>query len=308
MWCDKCQAEVAAEVSPDNRIRCATCSSDISPARTLRTTSRTQEARELLERWSNQRAVDPFGPVVAPERHIGQPAFTRPPLEDESPRSVPAPSVFRLDTPHFEPALTSPQPAAEAPQRERVPLPHARPEPAPEFSRHPMATQPHSVSPPTRVHSYHDLPAQSPHFDVESFVHRRQDKSNWVAVAGQLLAYGGVALLTVGTVLVLWGYFGGPEGYTPAGWLVSTAGQMLLFLGIVTLVSGGIEHTAHEVRSEIRRLGDKMVRIEQSTRDHSLRGPSIPAERFAEGQGDEYESSRQHALAGQGDWSRGNRR
>jgi hypothetical protein len=89
---------------------------------------------------------------------------------------------------------------------------------------------------------------------------------------GQLLAYSGVGLLTIGTVLVLWGYFGDIEQYASTGWLVSTAGQMLLLLGIVTLVAGGMQQTTHEVSQRIEHLGGKIIRIEQST-DKILRGP-----------------------------------
>jgi hypothetical protein len=89
---------------------------------------------------------------------------------------------------------------------------------------------------------------------------------------GQLLAYGGVCLLTVGTALVLWGYFGGPTHYAPTGWLVTTAGQMLLFLGVVTLISGGMQQTTHEVSARVEHLGGRMIRIEQ-TAEKLLRGP-----------------------------------
>jgi hypothetical protein len=105
---------------------------------------------------------------------------------------------------------------------------------------------------------------------------------NAAALVGQLLAYGGVLGLTVGTAMVVWGYFGGPQSFAPTGWLIATLGQMLLFLGVVTLVSGGMEQTTEEVARRIDRLGERLIRIEQASRDHALRGPSIPAERFAE--------------------------
>jgi hypothetical protein len=81
-----------------------------------------------------------------------------------------------------------------------------------------------------------------------------------------------VGVLTVGTALVLWGYFGGPADYAPTGWLVATAGQMLLFLGVVTLVSGGMQQTAHEVSARVQLLGNRMVRIEE-TAQQLLQGP-----------------------------------
>ena len=80
---------------------------------------------------------------------------------------------------------------------------------------------------------------------------------------GQLCAYGGVAVLTLGTVMVLSGYFGGPTNYAPTGWLVAAVGQMLLFLGVVTLVSGGMEQTVDEVSWRIDHLAEQIMHLEQ---------------------------------------------
>ena len=93
-------------------------------------------------------------------------------------------------------------------------------------------------------------------------------ESTW----GQLLAYAGVAVLTIGTALVVWGYLGGPPSYAPTGWLVATAGQMLLLLGVVTLVAGGMQQTTHEVSSRVAHLNGRVIRIEQ-TANELLRGP-----------------------------------
>lgn len=93
-------------------------------------------------------------------------------------------------------------------------------------------------------------------------------ESTW----GQLLAYAGVAVLTIGTALVIWGYLGGPPTYAPTGWLVATAGQMLLLLGVVTLVAGGMQQTTHEVTSRVAHLNGRVIRIEQ-TANELLRGP-----------------------------------
>jgi hypothetical protein len=124
-----------------------------------------------------------------------------------------------------------------------------------------------------------DQPHESmsaPHFDLETFstsaAGRKPGRQE--SVFGQLLAYLGVGLLTVGTALVVWGYFGGAEvqRYQSTGWLISTAGQMLLFLGVVTLVSGGMQQTTHEVSQRVEYLGGRMLRIEQSTQE-ILKGP-----------------------------------
>ena len=97
-----------------------------------------------------------------------------------------------------------------------------------------------------------------------------------------MLAYAGVLALTIGAVFVILGYFGGPEwqSYTPTGWLLTTTGQMLLFLGVVTLVSGGMEQTTEEVARRIDRLGERFIRIEWAAGNHALKGPNLPAEQF----------------------------
>jgi sulfite exporter TauE/SafE len=134
----------------------------------------------------------------------------------------------------------------------------------------------------TRLHPQHESTEPSPHFDIQgSLLGNERKKTNWTLVVGQLVAYAGVALLTVGTTLIVWSYFGGPANYAPTGWLTTTAGQMLLFLGVVTLVSGGMEQTSEEVRTRIERLGERIIRIEQIARDQALRGPYIPAEYYA---------------------------
>ncbi len=137
---------------------------------------------------------------------------------------------------------------------------------------------------PHRIDAAHAEEPSQPHFDVQSIVHQAAPrKPNSTSMAGQFLAYAGVLGLTIGTAMVVWGYFGGPPHFTPTGWLITTAGQMLLFLGVVTLVSGGMEQTTDEVSRRIEWLGERLIRIEQASHDHALRGPSIPAERFAEG-------------------------
>ena len=96
------------------------------------------------------------------------------------------------------------------------------------------------------------------------FISLADKSTRWVTLVGQIFAYIGVAGLTVGTSLILMGYFGGPVNYATTGWLVATAGQMLLFLGVITLVSGGMEQTTQEVARRIDTLGERLVRIEQA--------------------------------------------
>ena len=112
-----------------------------------------------------------------------------------------------------------------------------------------------------------------PHFDLQAFLAQDKQKpgkseSTW----GQVLAYAGVGLITVGTTLVLWGWFGQVAHYAPTGWLICTVGQMLLFLGVTTLISGGMQQTSHEVTRRVEYLGDRILRFEHSA-DQLLRGP-----------------------------------
>lgn len=102
----------------------------------------------------------------------------------------------------------------------------------------------------------------------------------WSSLAGQFLAYAGVLGMTAGACMIVWSYFGGPANYAPTGWLLATAGQMLLFFGVVTLVSGGLEQTTEQVNKRIEQLGDHIIRIEQAAREMSLRGNSTPPAHF----------------------------
>lgn len=116
---------------------------------------------------------------------------------------------------------------------------------------------------------------RGPHFQVTS-----PKRSSLTSLTGQFLAYIGVLGLTIGTAIVIYGHFGGMSEYTPTGWLVTTVAQMLLFLGIINLVSGGIEQNNDDVSRRINVLGEQLMRIEQVT-ESAMRGPRIPAERYA---------------------------
>jgi len=97
--------------------------------------------------------------------------------------------------------------------------------------------------------------------------------ANWTSAVGQMCAYFGIGLITCGTALVVWGYFGGALNLAPTGWLITTIGQMFLFLGVVTLISGGMEQTAAEVAARIETLGIRLIRIESL--QHELAGPHL---------------------------------
>jgi len=126
----------------------------------------------------------------------------------------------------------------------------------------------------------------APHIDIQQLIEERliQEKKgiNWLVLAGQWLSYLGVLGLTAGAALIVYGYFGGNPHMTPKGWMLTTAGQMLLLLGIVTLISGGLEQSNDEVNTRIELLGEQMLRFERETKESLLRGPKIPAAQYAE--------------------------
>lgn len=105
----------------------------------------------------------------------------------------------------------------------------------------------------------------------------------WYSNIGQVLAYLGIIFLTAGTCGVIVSHFGGPAAYAPYGWLGATIGQMLLFLGIVTLISAGMEQTSQELRravddrmnevtQQLDLIGSRIMRVEEA----SSEGPRKP--------------------------------
>ena len=117
------------------------------------------------------------------------------------------------------------------------------------------------VRPPQRyIDEPHQPPVRGPHFELSP-----PPRSNFTTMIGQGLAYIGVIALLIGTSLVILGHFGGESDYTPTGWLVTTVAQMLLFLGIINLVSGGMEQQNDEVARRIHSLSEHLIRIEQTT-------------------------------------------
>ena len=462
MWCGKCQADVAAEVSPDNqRVFCTVCGAlltmiDTPPSRpsTERPASdKTKDARDLLQRWSSGKVLDPFGPPIkpiepvevptkvvqrpvtsegatnaAPESigvshaasdsvvdksllttavanevaspvsaiqssntlasgaalvprlpaelatakeliSLGSPEITVSPtvsnVRSDQGNDVGAPSVRSTPSPFVVAAMNSTYPsgAVSTPLFASPPLSGLAPVESPLKSTlqsdRPVAPippspfeQPAKSETPTafptaakiRIDAAHDqtgflgsAAANSPMpsvsssnpttfrdasgpFAVKSAPVQQQVESrrvaswmptwdpafwrtetsvsgNWTSAAGQLLAYAGVLGLTIGACMVVWSYFGGPANYAPTGWLIATAGQMLLFFGVVTLVSGGLEQTTEQVNKRIEQLGDHIIRIEQAAREMNAR--SIPPAHFGHDR-DEADAARE-ALAASDD-------
>ncbi len=283
MWCASCQTDVAGEIASDGQsVHCTSCGTEVSTARSLSLHPKTREARELLERWSTEELLEPDTRLPQPHRSTrvtdAATSASVPPsreaAEEETaslanPAESSASPALGLGDAHARPVqrrnmrrkfrLDDQHPAhigSEAP----VPAPHPR-----------RRVEPASQA-TARLDSAHHQ-AAPPHFNIASAFDGKSKPGQGESLWGQILAYSGVGLLTVGTVMVLWGYFGGPESYTPTGWLLASAGQMLLFLGVVTLVSGGMEQTTHEVSRRIELLGDQLVRFEKHTQEQVLKGP-----------------------------------
>jgi hypothetical protein len=99
-------------------------------------------------------------------------------------------------------------------------------------------------------------------FDAQLEISRRQQRqAKWVASTAQFLAYCGIGGLTVGTACVIWGYFGGVSSYLPMGWLVLSFGQMLLFLGMVTMVSCSVEQANTDVTRQLAEIQKQLARM-----------------------------------------------
>ena len=129
-------------------------------------------------------------------------------------------------------------------------------------------------------------PVPAPHIDIRKLIEQKQlerpKRLNWLMLIGQWLAYLGVLCMTAGAAIVVYGYFGGSEELTPRGWMLTTAGQMLLFLGIVTLISNGIERSNEEINDRIEILGDQILRFERETKQQLVKGPKQPVSDYAQ--------------------------
>ena len=268
MWCPTCRADVAAELSLDNRrMLCARCQTELGHAAgavqnvSARTIEAERDARELLARWSTNHLLEPPAPKSAVDPISKSSAFTD---------SVTAKSPLRFDGPQRTAHVPS-NPMLEAVRDASQPapvLPIAQLGVNQSMAREiPWAAQ---VAKPVDSHAAiqpTSIPAQPRHDQarvdhdhvVREALHRpTNQRANWILLAGQVCAYLGVGLLTCGTVMVMWSYFGGPPRFMPNGWLAAAIGQMLLFLGVITLVSGGMEQTVSEVAWRIDHLAEEM--------------------------------------------------
>lgn len=255
MRCQKCQYEVPADMrSASVPVACPECGALLPVV----SRSAERDPQEILARWSDNHWLDGYGPLFNKKSVSAGP-------QEPPPVTPPAPQQ------QYTPVATNIPPANQA-----APSPVEIP-PSPEMSEddffdvefdpgevgeflddssletHKQRGMQLRVDGPHGLAGHH-LPAQPA---------PASKAGSWLLTAGQLLAYFGVGALTVGTVMVLVGYYGDNAEWLPTGWLTATAGQMLLFLGVITLVSGGMEQATQEITQKVDRLGDRIIRMEQ---------------------------------------------
>ena len=337
MWCSSCRADVAAEVSTDNRrMLCARCQSELGVAASVapkgpatpRVMETERDARELLARWSTQNLLE-----VTPAATSSSSPMTKPSGETKASgensalldrlsgfegrsgfeglaggvKRSPMPTRPLNELPTGASELTY-QAVSEADSAEN--FEDFRDNAAPNKSapiaesrrQRPQPTQPTqpSIEKPVRASTPVTSQGLEPHRDVDQQDHNQDRvvrealhkqlnrRLGWSTFMGQVCAYGGVALLTCGSVLVVSSYYGGPPHYLPTGLLTAAVGQMILFLGVITLISSGMEQTVHEVSWRIDHLADEIfemgevlddLRLEQRKGRGQSEGPkSNPAE------------------------------
>jgi hypothetical protein len=323
MWCAKCHADVAAEVTPDNaRARCATCHAELGIAAAVRAADKTREARALLERWSTSRVLDPFGPVTAARPAIVEPLPAEPArpsgtmLSVFAPASGPASALPPTPAPVPVPAAPGAESSADpeqdrdvrerpapAPRKFRLDTAHSLPEmhaprrPIESHRREAAIVSRSNDEPdePSAADDFHDPRARrrsgrraaaSERIDVQTAIlDDGPRRTNWFQLAGHLLAYAGALVLTIGMALVLVGCFGGPHKvhFTPTGWLIATFGQLLLVSGVITLLSSGMERSSREISQRLEELGERLLRFEQAE-DQFPSGPRLTRRRTRAGQ------------------------
>lgn len=317
MWCHHCDSDVAAEIGPGGqRAHCATCGNEIAARGTPAQATRTREALQLLDRWSRPQLLDPFQTTPGQERETDDPEVVTVPVPQdpaasiapephETPSSIAEEPVTAVETEecsesHDDESADMSEESVAVDADEIVhdkPPKHADVSSETEGDSHTIETlipqrsrlavatlgtesapTSHTVRHETEIPMTDDSRVRS-HGTVRDSI-APDDGTNWVALAGQLLAYGGVAVLTVGTTLALWAHFAGQPSHVPTGWLIAAAGQMLLFLGVVTLVSTGIEQTAIDLQRRFDRVADRLGRVEDGldTRHHERRRSSHVAE------------------------------
>ncbi len=277
MWCATCQAPVG-RASDDKPSQCPRCGCEVVDAPPEDAAA--GQARALLERWaaddpletSTQDTAESPGQLkmsdIGEPENVDEPVPTSPP-RTPSPSRSPARRNYRVDVSHADQQQpTRPTAASSRPPDTSVGT-AADHDPIAAVASTLADISQDSESLDLAVHSEPispDAPIPghtAPHFSPLPPGATTSALTHSTSLWGQLLAYVGVLGLTIGGALIVWNGFGHAPLNTPTAWLIATAGQMLLFLGIVTLVSSGLEQTNEEVTRQVRVLGEQLLRIEQ---------------------------------------------
>ena len=308
MWCAKCQAPVG-HASDDGPSQCPRCGAEVVDAPSEN--DATGKARELLERWATDDPLEVTPQdAVTSSNHGGEAMdadhtenVSEPPSPPSArPRSTkrhPPQRNYRVDASHAKPHHSAKPPAAswrplEPPggntadqvQQPATNITSTSTNTADHDPINEVAstianiseaseslvptdhTEPVPADTSTTGRTDHDFSSLPPGATTSAITH---STSRW----GQLLAYVGVLGLTAGGAMIVWNGFGHAPLNTPTSWLIATAGQMLLFLGIVTLVSSGLEQTNEEVTRRVRVLGEQLLRIEQGQNSDPVAPPHV---------------------------------
>ena len=285
MWCATCQA-LAGPDSDSKPSACPRCGNALVDPPEPNTAS--QQARQLLESWNADNPLDltpPDADTPPESQTANQTRKTRKIADTSRPQ-------YRVDSAHskhrkqadgqatqHDAKTTQPTPPQPKTKRSRTkptadtnrpppidplaqvaatlanysddPQPPAAQPDTPTDA--PAATEPASSGPVDEPEAAAALP---PGVTTNALTH---STSLW----GQLLAYVGVLGLTAGGALIVWNGFGHAPLNTPTAWLIATGGQMLLLLGIVTLVSSGLEQNHEDINRQLRVLGEQLLRFEQ---------------------------------------------
>ena len=281
MWCPTCRADVAAELSTDNRrMLCARCQSELGIASAgmphavkMPSFGETErDARELLAKWTSQNFIESPIPLPTSFKKLNEVSNLQETSRDfrvvhsaMTGKSLPVPYVEPAKEPSNTSTLISVKSQDDSVKNQEEPVLSTE-EIASRHMSYPVPKAEPPVQPAARIAAPPQL-----HFTVESRSDVFQDppvrhaipqpphrKTKVPALIGQICAYSGVGLLTCGSVLVMWSFFGGPASYMPTGWLTAAVGQMLLFLGVVTLISSGMDQTVEEVAWRIDHLAEEM--------------------------------------------------
>ena len=293
MWCATCQA-LAGPDSDSKPSACPRCGNALVDPPEPNTAS--QQARQLLESWNADNPLDltpPDADTPPESQTANQTRKTRKIADTSRPQ-------YRVDSAHSKHRKQADGQATQHDAKTTQPTPpqpktkRSRTKPTADTNRPPpidplaqvAATlanfsddpQPPAAQPDTQPAAQPDTPTDAP-AATEPASSGPVDEPEAAAALppgvttnalthstslwGQLLAYVGVLGLTAGGALIVWNGFGHAPLNTPTAWLIATGGQMLLLLGIVTLVSSGLEQNHEDINRQLRVLGEQLLRFEQ---------------------------------------------